>query len=148
MTETEKKEYKDTLNLPKTTLEMRANATKKEPETQKFWEEHEIYKKMTENKDKTNSFILHDGPPYLSSEKIHVGTALNKILKDILIKYKTQRGFYAPYVPGYDGHGLPIENKVVKVPPSTINDTLGTPAIPLLANIKASIITNCCSIFN
>ena len=114
MTETEKKEYKDTLNLPKTTLEMRANATKKEPETQKFWEEHNIYKKMTENKDKTNSFILHDGPPYLSSEKIHVGTALNKILKDILIKYKTQRGYYAPYVPGYDGHGLPIENKVVK----------------------------------
>ena len=114
MTESEKKEYKDTLNLPKTTLEMRANATKKEPETQKFWEEQGIYKKMTENKDKTNSFILHDGPPYLSSEKIHVGTALNKILKDILIKYKTQRGFYAPYVPGYDGHGLPIENKVVK----------------------------------
>ena len=71
MTETEKKEYKDTLNLPKTTLEMRANATKKEPETQKFWEEHNIYHKMTENKDKTNSFILHDGPPYLSSEKIH-----------------------------------------------------------------------------
>jgi len=114
MTETEKKEYKDTLNLPKTTLEMRANATKKEPETQKLWEEKQIYKKMTENKDKTNSFILHDGPPYLSSEKIHVGTALNKILKDILIKYKTQRGYYAPYVPGYDGHGLPIENKVVK----------------------------------
>ncbi len=114
MTETEKKEYKDTLNLPKTTLEMRANATKKEPETQKFWEEKQIYQKMTENRDKANSFILHDGLPYLSSEKIHVGTALNKILKDILIKYKTQRGFYAPYVPGYDGHGLPIENKVVK----------------------------------
>ena len=114
MTENEKKEFKDTLNLPKTTLDMRANATKKEPETQKFWEEKQIYKKMTENKDKTNSFILHDGPPYLSSEKIHVGTALNKILKDILIKYKTQRGYYAPYIPGYDGHGLPIENKVVK----------------------------------
>ena len=117
MTETKsdyKAEYKDTLNLPQTTLEMRANATKKEPETQNFWEEQNIYGKMTENRDKTNSFILHDGPPYLSSEKIHVGTALNKILKDILIKYKTQRGYYAPYVPGYDGHGLPIENKVVK----------------------------------
>ncbi len=114
MTENEKKEFKDTLNLPKTTLEMRANATKKEPETQKFWEEHQMYKKMTENRDKANAFILHDGPPYLSSEKIHVGTALNKILKDILIKYKSQRGYYAPYVPGYDGHGLPIENKVVK----------------------------------
>ncbi len=112
--ENEKKDFKDSLNLPKTTLEMRANATKKEPETQNFWEEKQIYKKMTENRDKANSFILHDGPPYLSSEKIHVGTALNKILKDILIKYKTQRGYYAPYVPGYDGHGLPIENKVVK----------------------------------
>ena len=114
MTESTKKDFKDSINLPKTTLEMRANATKKEPETQKFWEEHNIYQKMNENKDKTNSFILHDGPPYLSSEKIHVGTALNKILKDIIIKYKSQKGFYAPYVPGYDGHGLPIENKVVK----------------------------------
>ena len=107
-------EYKETLNLPKTTLEMRANATKKEPETQKFWEEHEIYEKNIAQRDKANKFILHDGPPYLSSEKIHVGTALNKILKDILIKYKSMSGFYAPYVPGYDGHGLPIENKVVK----------------------------------
>ena len=107
-------EYKDTLNLPKTTLEMRANATKKEPETQKFWAEHEIYEKNIAQRDKANKFILHDGPPYLSSEKIHVGTALNKILKDILIKYKSMSGFYAPYVPGYDGHGLPIENKVVK----------------------------------
>ena len=107
-------EYKETLNLPKTTLEMRANAIKKEPETQKFWEEHEIYEKNIAQRDKANKFILHDGPPYLSSEKIHVGTALNKILKDILIKYKSMSGFYAPYVPGYDGHGLPIENKVVK----------------------------------
>ena len=107
-------EYKESLNLPQTTLEMRANATKKEPETQKFWEENNIYEKMNEGKDKSNSFVLHDGPPYLSSEKIHVGTALNKILKDILIKYKSMRGFYAPYVPGYDGHGLPIENAVVK----------------------------------
>lgn len=107
-------EYKETLNLPKTTLEMRANAIKKEPETQKFWAEHEIYEKNIAQRDKANKFILHDGPPYLSSEKIHVGTALNKILKDILIKYKSMSGFYAPYVPGYDGHGLPIENKVVK----------------------------------
>ena len=113
--ETEEKiEYKKTLNLPKTTLAMRANATVRELEIQKFWEEKNIYNKIIENKDKTNSFILHDGPPYLSSEKIHVGTALNKILKDILIKYKSQQGFYSPYVPGYDGHGLPIENAVVK----------------------------------
>ncbi len=116
MTDTtkEKKELKDTINLPQTTLSMRANATVREPEIQKFWADNKIYEKMIENKDKTNKFVLHDGPPYLSSDKIHVGTALNKILKDILIKYKTQKGFYAPYVPGYDAHGLPIENAVVK----------------------------------
>lgn len=114
MTESTKKDYKDSINLPKTTLEMRANAIMKEPQTQKFWEDNKIYEKSLENKDKTNKFILHDGPPYLSSAKIHVGTALNKILKDIIIKYKSQRGYYAPYVPGYDAHGLPIENAVVK----------------------------------
>lgn len=114
MSETTKVELKDTLNLPQTTLAMRANATVRELEIQKFWNENKIYEKSIANKDKANKFILHDGPPYLSSEKIHVGTALNKILKDILTKYKSQRGFYAPYVPGYDGHGLPIENAVVK----------------------------------
>lgn len=114
MAESTKTEFKDTLNLPQTTLPMRANATVRELEIQKFWVENNIYEKMIGERAKTNSFVLHDGPPYLSSEKIHVGTALNKILKDILIKYKSQRGFYAPYVPGYDGHGLPIENAVVK----------------------------------
>ncbi len=114
MEQSTKKDYKDSINLPKTTLEMRANATVKEPQTQKFWEDNKIYEKSLENKDKLNKFILHDGPPYLSSAKIHVGTALNKILKDIIIKYKSQRGYYAPYVPGYDAHGLPIENAVVK----------------------------------
>lgn len=109
-----KTEYKETLNLPQTTLAMRANATVRELEIQKFWEEHDIYNKIINSRDKANKFILHDGPPYLSSEKIHVGTALNKILKDILLKYKAQAGYYTPYVPGYDGHGLPIENAVVK----------------------------------
>lgn len=109
-----KKEYKDTLNLPQTTLAMRANAVMREPEIQKFWQENNIYEKMISRRDKANKFILHDGPPYLSSEKIHVGTALNKILKDILLKYKAQAGYYTPFVPGYDGHGLPIENAVVK----------------------------------
>ena len=114
MSEQTKTDYKNTLNLPQTTLEMRANATVKELQTQKFWEDQNVYEKNIKQREKTNSFVLHDGPPYLSSEKIHVGTALNKILKDILIKYKSQKGFYAPYVPGYDGHGLPIENAVVK----------------------------------
>ena len=109
-----KPEYKDTLNLPQATLAMRANAAVRELEIQRFWQENNIYEKNIAQRDKTNSFVLHDGPPYLSSEKIHVGTALNKILKDILVKYKSQQGFYAPFVPGYDGHGLPIENAVVK----------------------------------
>ncbi|MBQ8887232.1 MAG: class I tRNA ligase family protein, partial [Candidatus Gastranaerophilales bacterium] len=114
MTEATKKDYKDSINLPKTTLEMRANAAQKEPVTQKFWEDNKIYEKNLAQRDKANKFILHDGPPYLSSGKIHIGHALNKILKDIIIKYKSQRGYYAPYVPGYDAHGLPIENAVVK----------------------------------
>ena len=113
MTE-EKKEFKNTLNLPQTTLAMRANAPVREVEIQKFWEDNKIYEKTVNKRDKKNKFILHDGPPYLSSDKIHIGTALNKILKDIVIKYKAQKGFYAPYVPGYDAHGLPIENAVVK----------------------------------
>ncbi len=108
------KTLKDTLNLPSTSLAMRANATVRELEIQKIWEEIDIYKEIINSKSKEKSFVLHDGPPYLSSEKIHVGTALNKILKDILIKYKSQKGYYAPFVPGYDGHGLPIENAVVK----------------------------------
>ena len=110
----EEKSLKDTLNLPSTTLAMRANATVRELEIQKFWESINIYDKILEKNSGAPKFVLHDGPPYLSSEKIHVGTALNKILKDILVKYKSQRGFYTPFVPGYDGHGLPIENKVVK----------------------------------
>lgn len=114
MEELQKVEYKNTLNLPETTLAMRANATVRELEIQKFWNEIDIYNKIISKKDKSNAFVLHDGPPYLSSDKIHVGTALNKILKDIVIKYKSSKGFYAPYVPGYDAHGLPIENAVVK----------------------------------
>ncbi len=107
-------EFKDTLNLPQTTLAMRANAAVRELEIQDFWEERKIYKKGLEQRDIDKKFVLHDGPPYLSSDKIHIGTALNKILKDIVIKYKTMSGYYSPYVPGYDGHGLPIENAVVK----------------------------------
>ena len=107
-------DYKNSLNLPQTELPMRANAAQKEPEIQKFWEENNIYEKNLEQREKTKSFVLHDGPPYLSSDKIHIGHALNKILKDILVKYKSLSGYYSPYVPGYDAHGLPIENAVVK----------------------------------
>lgn len=108
--------YKDTIDLPQTDFPMRGNGPLREPEFQAKWNEQKIYEKGLELREKegAKSFILHDGPPYLSSDKIHIGTALNKILKDIIIKYKCQRGFKSPYVPGYDSHGLPIENAVVK----------------------------------
>ncbi len=110
----EEKQLKDTLNLPSTTLAMRANAAIREVEIQKYWQDYKIYEKMLAKNKGNKPFILHDGPPYLSSDKIHIGHALNKILKDIVLKYKTQLGHYTPYVPGYDAHGLPIENAVVK----------------------------------
>ena len=106
--------YKDSLSLPQTSFPMRAGAATREPEIQAFWEEEAVYEQNLASKDKNKRFILHDGPPYLSSDKIHIGTALNKILKDIVVRYKTQQGYYAPYVPGYDGHGLPIEAAVEK----------------------------------
>jgi isoleucyl-tRNA synthetase len=114
MSSDQKVDYKNTLNLPQTSFPMKANAASRELETLKWWEEASIYEKNLQMKDKNHKFILHDGPPYLSSDKIHIGTALNKILKDIVVKYKSQCGFYSPYVPGYDGHGLPIENAVLK----------------------------------
>lgn len=114
MSENHKNDYKNTLNLPQTDFKMRANAAVREVEIQEFWEKNSIYEKNMEQRSKSPKFILHDGPPYLSSAKIHIGTALNKILKDIVTKYKAQSGFYSPYIPGYDGHGLPIENAVVK----------------------------------
>ncbi len=106
--------YKDTLNLPQTSFKMKAGAATREPEIEAYWEAHRVYETAQASRDKARKFVLHDGPPYLSSDKIHIGTALNKILKDIVTRYKYQRGYYSPYVPGYDGHGLPIENAVVK----------------------------------
>ncbi len=114
MTEEQKIDYKNTLNLPQTDFKMKANAAVREVELQKYWNENNIYEKNVSQRKNSEKFVLHDGPPYLSSNKIHIGTALNKILKDIVTKYKAQSGFYSPYVPGYDGHGLPIENAVVK----------------------------------
>ncbi len=105
--------YKKTLNLPKTNFPMKANLPEREPEFLKFWEEKDIYKKSIEDKSKNKTFILHDGPPYANGN-IHLGTAFNKILKDFIVKYKTMRGFYSPYVPGWDTHGLPIENQTLK----------------------------------
>jgi isoleucyl-tRNA synthetase len=107
--------YKDTLNLPVTAFKMKAGAATREPEIEAFWDEQQVYQRAVLGKQGTApKFVLHDGPPYLSSDKIHIGTALNKILKDIITRYKTQRGFFSPYIPGYDGHGLPIENAALK----------------------------------
>lgn len=106
--------YKDTLNLPQTTFKMKAGAATREVEIETYWEENRVYHTLMASRRHAKPFVLHDGPPYLSSDKIHIGTALNKILKDVVTRYKSQQGFYTPYVPGYDGHGLPIENAVVK----------------------------------
>lgn len=104
-------DYKATLNLPQTDFPMKANLTQKEPFTLRFWEEEEIYRRVQEKNKNSTPYILHDGPPYANGH-IHIGHALNKILKDVIVKYKSMRGFYAPYVPGWDCHGLPIELQV------------------------------------
>ncbi len=106
-------DYKKTLNLPTTAFSMRANSTQREPEIQAFWQAQDIYQKNLTTREK-EPFILHDGPPYLSSGKIHIGHALNRILKDIVVKYKTLKGHPSPLVFGYDSHGLPIEHEVIK----------------------------------
>ena len=103
--------YKDTVNLPKTDFSMRANAVQREPELQRFWAENQIYEHSQQNPGE--EFILHDGPPYANGS-IHMGTTLNKTLKDIINKYKLLRGYKVRYVPGWDCHGLPIELKVLQ----------------------------------
>jgi len=105
--------YKPTINLPQTRFPMKANLPEREPEILKFWEENDIYKKVLNSKDKNKKFIIHDGPPY-SNAHIHLGLALNKIIKDITIKYKALKGFFTPFIPGSDNHGMPIENVVIK----------------------------------
>lgn len=104
-------EYNKSLNLPKTDFSMRGNLPKKELEILKYWEENDIYNKIQVKNSGKEKFILHDGPPYANGD-IHLGTSLNKILKDIIVKYKSMKGFDAPYVPGWDTHGLPIAQKV------------------------------------
>ncbi|HQO83519.1 MAG TPA: isoleucine--tRNA ligase [Synergistales bacterium] len=106
-------DHKSTLNLPETSFPMRANLAKREPGLLAFWEEKGIYRKLMEQRDGADTFILHDGPPYANGN-IHIGTAFNKILKDLIPKYKWMRGYRSPYVPGWDTHGLPIELRVLK----------------------------------
>lgn len=106
-------DYNKTLNFLKTDFAMRANLPQREPDMLKQWEINDIYGKLMEKNEGKPLFILHDGPPYANGD-IHLGTALNKTLKDIIIKYKNMSGFKAPYVPGWDTHGLPIELKALK----------------------------------
>jgi isoleucyl-tRNA synthetase len=105
--------YKDTLNLPKTDFPMKANLAAREPEMVKAWHETRLYEQIQKSREGAELFVLHDGPPFANGD-VHMGTALNKILKDLVVKSKTMAGFRAPYVPGWDCHGLPIEYKVVK----------------------------------
>ena len=104
--------YNDTIHLPSTPFAMRAGLPKKEPQMLKDWQENHVYEQMIKNNEGKPRFILHDGPPYANGN-IHMGTALNKIIKDIIIRYKNMSGYCAPYVPGYDTHGLPIELKAL-----------------------------------
>jgi isoleucyl-tRNA synthetase len=106
-------DYKDTLNLPRTDFPMKADLVAREPERLKKWYAAKLYEKIQDQRAGEPKFVLHDGPPFANGD-VHIGTALNKILKDIIVKYKTLRGFSAPYVPGWDCHGLPIEFKVTQ----------------------------------
>src|ERR1035441_5420155 len=106
-------DYKSTLNLPRTGFPMKADLVSRAPERLKKWEAAKLYEKIQRLRAGAEKFVLHDGPPFANGD-VHIGTALNKILKDIIVKYKTLRGFCAPYIPGWDCHGLPIEFKVTQ----------------------------------
>lgn len=92
---------------------MRGNLVKREPARIEHWEKIGLYKKIQKLRENSPKFVLHDGPPFTNGD-VHIGTALNKILKDVILRYKSMRGFATPYIPGWDCHGLPIEHKVVK----------------------------------
>jgi isoleucyl-tRNA synthetase len=109
----DKIEYKSTINLPKTAFPMKADLPVREPKIIEFWEKIGLYSQIRSISKGRDKFILHDGPPYANGD-IHIGHALNKILKDIIVRYKTMRGFDAPFIPGWDCHGLPVEHQLFK----------------------------------
>ncbi|MBN2068106.1 MAG: isoleucine--tRNA ligase [Opitutales bacterium] len=115
------KQLKDTLNLPRTQFPMRGDLPKREPERLARWEAEDLYHAVQEKNKDGNTFILHDGPPYANGN-IHMGHALNKLLKDIILRYKSMRGYRTPYVPGWDCHGLPIEQQILKQIGEKIHD--------------------------
>ena len=128
--EEEKKDYGKTLNLPKTDFPMRGNLPQREPEYQEKVLDNGLYEKILKKNEGKEHFVLHDGPPYANGE-IHIGHALNKVLKDTIVRYKALKGYYTPYVPGYDTHGMPTEKKAIeklgldrdKIPVSQFRDT-------------------------
>ncbi len=107
------RDYTSTLNLPKTDFPMRANLPEREPGMMKYWDSIGLYNKMLSSNEGGETFVLHDGPPF-SNGNIHMGTAMNKILKDFIVKSKTMEGYRAPYRPGWDNHGMPIESAIIK----------------------------------
>jgi len=109
----EKPEYNKTLNLPETEFPMKGNLPDREPQMQEKWDGMNLYQKVQEQQSGKPKFILHDGPPYANGD-IHIGHALNKILKDFIVKFKTMSGYDAPYIPGWDTHGMPIEHAIIK----------------------------------
>lgn len=108
------KDFKDTLNLPNTKFPMRGDLVKREPARIEHWKKSDLYGRIQKKNAGHPKFVLHDGPPFTNGD-VHIGTALNKILKDVILRYKSLKGFATPYVPGWDCHGLPIEHKVVKM---------------------------------
>jgi len=112
MAQSAEKNYKATLNLPKTSFSMKADLTRREPQFLKKWDEMDLYAKVREARSGRPVFLLHDGPPYASGD-LHIGTGLNKVLKDIIVRYKSMSGWDSPFRPGWDCHGLPIEHKVM-----------------------------------
>src|ERR1700722_4049059 len=106
-------DYKNTLNLPQTGFPMKADLVAREPLRLEKWQQSGLYERILKSRAGAEKFVLHDGPQFANGE-VHIGTALNKILKDLVVKYHSLRGKNAPYVPGWDCHGLPIEFKVTQ----------------------------------
>ena len=130
MSEEEKKDFRQTLNLPETDFPMRASLPENEPKILEKVFENGLYEKMLKKNEGKTPFVLHDGPPYANGE-IHIGHALNKVLKDTLVRYKNLQGYYTPFIPGYDTHGMPTEKKAIeklgldrsKIPVNQFRDT-------------------------
>ena len=125
-------DYKTTLKLPKTDFPMKANLPKREPETLKRWEDAELYARLLEVRKDAPTWVLHDGPPYANG-RVHLGTALNKVLKDFVVRSRSMMGCRTPFVPGWDCHGMPIEFKVARdlgERARTISQARAAPALP------------------